>query len=363
MTRFFLLLGLLATLAACGKQPDDGPVAVSVIGDGLPALANPDRRALTPAEAVLVGATAQGLVRFDASGQIEPGLAIRWAVSDDGIYYDFRTAEESPINAEQTARAFRAAMAPTSRNALKFLFGAVAEVVAVTPEVVEFRLRAPRPNMLQLLAQPELALFDKQRNGTGPFRVLERAGGMLLLDPVADADTADLDEAERERRQVRLRGEPAAVAVARFEAGATALVLGGSFADLLIARAANLPANALRFDPALGLFGLEIASVEGFAGTAENRRALSMAIDREAIVAAFGGAPGWRVAETLVPDPLADLPAPAPPDFIATNLAIRRALARETVANWVAREGAPPRVRVAMPGGAGGRLLFGLLQL
>ena len=363
MTRKILLLGLLGLLAACGKQPDDGPVAVSVIGEGLPTLANPDRRALTPAEAVLIGATAQGLVRFDATGQIEPGLAIRWDVSDDGIYYDFRTAEESAIDAERTARAFRATMAPASRNALKFLFGAVDEVVAVTPEVVEFRLRAPRPNMLQLLAQPELALFDKRREGTGPFHVAHRTKHMLLLAPVPGPEIEDLDEAERERREVQLRGEPAALAVARFEAGKAALVLGGTFANLGVARAANLPANALRFDPVMGLFGLEIASTKRFAGTAENRRALSMAIDRDAIVRAFGAPPGWRIAETLVPGPLADLPTPASPDFIATNIAIRRALARESVATWVTREGSAPRVRVALPPGPGARLLFTLLRL
>ena len=39
---------------------------------------------------VLLQSTAQGLVRFDASGQIEPGLAERWIVIDNGMSYIFR---------------------------------------------------------------------------------------------------------------------------------------------------------------------------------------------------------------------------------------------------------------------------------
>ena len=35
---------------------------------------------------------AQGLVRFDGAGQVEPGLAERWNVSDDGLSYIFRLA-------------------------------------------------------------------------------------------------------------------------------------------------------------------------------------------------------------------------------------------------------------------------------
>ena len=358
----FLLLGLFAALVACNRQADDGPVTVSVVADTLPKIVDPDRHRLSSAEAVLLGATAQGLVRFDGTGQIEPGLAIRWDVSDDGIYYDFRTAEDSPIDAEQAARAFRATMRQSSRNPLKYLLGAVEEVVAVTPEVVEIRLGAPRPNMLQLLAQPEFALLGKKNEGTGPFRIARRTGHILLLTPVSSEEPEELDEEERERREVLLRGETTARAVARFEAGRTALVLGGTFADLGIARAAKLPANALRFDPVQGLFGLDIVSTKGFAGSTENRRALSMAIDRDAILRAFN-VPGWHVTETLVPAPLVDLAAPARPDFIDTNLAIRRALGRDSVDSWIAQKNAAPHIRVAMPPGPGAELLFTLLRL
>ena len=56
-----------------------------------------------------------------------------------------------------------------SRNPLKDTLGAVEEVVAMTDRVIEIRLRAPRPNLLQLLAQPEFGLI-REGQGTGPFQ-------------------------------------------------------------------------------------------------------------------------------------------------------------------------------------------------
>ena len=40
----------------------------------------------------------------------------------------------------------------------------------MTDRVIEIRLRAPRPNLLQLLAQPQLSII-REGQGTGPFRI------------------------------------------------------------------------------------------------------------------------------------------------------------------------------------------------
>ena len=82
------LLPLALLLAGCGKE-ESGPVTISAIGAS-PHIANPNREPLDPPSAVLLEAAAQGLVRLDASGEIEPALAQRWIVSDDGIRYLFR---------------------------------------------------------------------------------------------------------------------------------------------------------------------------------------------------------------------------------------------------------------------------------
>jgi peptide/nickel transport system substrate-binding protein len=270
----FILLSLF--VSACGGAGDDGPIAVSVIGRQ-PELVDPNRQALSAPSAALLLATAQGLVRFDGDGQIEPGLAIRWAVSDDGLYYTFRLPDDAAINAEKVARLLRAMIAPGSQNPVKPLLGTVDEIVAVTPEVVEIRLHAPQPRLLELFAQPEMALVTNG-SGTGPFAIAIRDRGALVLNLMRpEQEAVDAEEDGRSDR-LRLRGERAARAIARFQVGNARLVTGGSFADLPIVQVARPPAAALRFDPVHGLFGLAVVEREGFLGNVDHRRALAMAL-------------------------------------------------------------------------------------
>ena len=367
------LLALLAVaaLGGCQRRADDAPIEASVIGGPL-RVADPNRGPLPMPAAVLLEATAQGLVRFDAAGQIEPALAQRWIVADEGRSFIFRLrplrwGDGRRLDAEDVARRLRAMLAPRSRNPLKPLLGAIDEIVAVTPEVIDIRLVAPRPDLLPLLAQPEMAILSGE-TGSGPFVIARRSDGALLLRPLPDPDAdPDADPAAepappRPERDVRLHGERAGKAIARFAAGRAELVSGGTFADLAIARAATLRAGALRFDPVAGLFGLAIARGDGFLDDAENRRALAMALDRDRIVAAFD-IPGWRATATLVPAGLPDLGTPAAPDWIAMPFAARRAAAAAQIARWGAAHGAPAPLRVALPEGPGAQLLFALIRI
>jgi len=358
MRRSIFLLALLA--GACGGAADHGPADVSLIGDA-PALIDPSQRVLSPASAVLLSTVAQGLVRFDAAGQIEPGLAIRWDVSDDGLYYTFRLKDDPEIDAEDAAHILNAAIGPTSRNPLKPVLGAIEEIVAVTPDVIEIRLRAPRPNFLQLLAQPELAIIGKA-GGTGPMRIAKRSDATLIFDAIHDDDdgTGDDEADDHAAHEVRLRTERAALAVARFADGGTDAVIGGRFTDLPVARAAALPPRDLRLDPVAGLFGLAIVETDGFLGSAEGRRALSMAIDRALLGRIFGVA--WAGQSSLLPGGLPDLQRPTRPDWADTALVQRRSIAKEAVDRWVREQGAPPLLRVALPEGPGARLLLTLLR-
>ncbi|HEX8415583.1 MAG TPA: ABC transporter substrate-binding protein, partial [Sphingomicrobium sp.] len=72
-----LAAALSLSLTAGCRRPDSSAVKVVVIGPS-PRLVNPSERALSPSDEVLLGNLAQGLVRFDAGGQIEGGLAERW---------------------------------------------------------------------------------------------------------------------------------------------------------------------------------------------------------------------------------------------------------------------------------------------
>lgn len=359
---FFLpatVFGLMA--ASCGGKTDDSQLQVSVIG-GAAVIADPNAGPLDPAEASLITATAQGLVRYDAQGQIEPGLAIRWAISEDGLYYTFRLADITGLNADLVARHLRAVIARRSNNAIKPILGAIDEIVAVTPAVVEIRLKAARPNLLDLLAQPELAVITK-KVATGPLTIARNDKSFVLLQPMTPPDPDDaLRPSELERQSIRLRGERTSVAVARFVAGEADLVLSGRLTDFAIAQAGGFRARDIRFDPVSGLFGLEAIERGGFIGNGENRRALAMAIDRDRIGTAFGVA-SLQPSTTLVAPGTSELPQPAQPGWSANGLAARRTAASTIIRLWKqAHPDDPASVRIALPDHPGSRLLFALVR-
>jgi peptide/nickel transport system substrate-binding protein len=362
-TRLALMAALTALLAGCWSQDEPkGPVRVSIIGPQ-PHFAPIGRDEAPAPQATLLLAAAQGLVTLDASGRIEPGLAQRWIVSDDGLSYIFRLRRAEwqpgrPVTSDQLARILRVATAPDGRNRLAPFFSAVDEVVAVTPEILEIRLKHPRPHFLDLLTQPEMG-FILRGAGSGPYRISGNNKRVVTLAPIADPDFPDEQQA---RYPVSLRAERASRALSRYDRGSTDLVLGGSFADLAIARALDPPANQLRFDPARGLFGLAVTSQEGFLESAENRAAIAMAIDRDALVSAFA-VPGWRPMLSMVPDRL-ELPrAPVMPEWAALPLAERIAIARARVAAWRGNNAEFPRLSIALPDGPGSRLLFTRIAL
>ncbi len=344
-------------LAGCGVE-ETGPVAVSAIG-GEPRLVDPNRAPPDPPSAFLTEAVAQGLVRFNAEGDIEPALAQSWIISDDGLTYTFRLRRTNWIDgqrvtAEQVAARLRAALARNSRNPLKPVFGAVTEIVAMTEEVIVINLRGPRPNLLELLAQPELALIQNG-TGSGPYRLAASRDGVVRLQLVRGED----EETAPASPDILLRGEPGIRAVARFAGERRALVVGGTAGDLAYARAANLPNNALRFDPVTGLFGLSFNPRGGPLISAALRQALAMAIDRQAIASALG-VPGLGPRTSLVPPGVVELPNAAQPVWADQSLAQRRNEARRLIEELDLP--ATLRLRVAMPDGPGYRLIFAHLR-
>jgi peptide/nickel transport system substrate-binding protein len=361
MARRLLTFAALSLLAMAGCRKDEtGPVTVSAIG-AAPRLANPNRERLDAPSAYLLQSVAQGLVRFDATGDVAPGLAQSWIVSNDGLRYTFRLErakwpDGAPITAEQVVARLKAAVGPGSANPLKPLLGAIDEIETMTDEVLEIGLKAPRPNFLQLLAQPEMAIV-RGGSGSGPFVASPRGSDAFLLTA---PHREEEDEEAAEATPVLLRGEAAAMAVARFEAGESQLVLGGTVGDLPIARAADVPRGSLVFDPVAGLFGLSFGRTgAGPLARPEVRRALAMALDRQALVAALG-VPGLQPRETLLPAGIEGLAAPAAPAWTASALPARRAAAVRALAPIL--KGRRLHILVAMPEGPGWRLVFALLR-
>ena len=233
-----LLLGALAMLGGCQRQ-EGGTVRALVIGE-MPTLVEPAAGPISTSQAVLLGNVAQGLVSFDHDGNIVGGLAERWNVSDDGLLYIFRLQGGTwsggrKIVAEDVARLLRRAIARSSRNSLKDTAGAVTQVVAMTDRVLAIQLFAPRPHLLQLLAQPEFGLV-RNAQGSGPFTPAPQGRWLELTRTLP----SDEDEEPRVER-VMLIAAPAPAAIRAFTERKVDLVLGGTVADKPLAAAARLP--------------------------------------------------------------------------------------------------------------------------
>lgn len=362
MRRLFLMLLVLTVglvPAGCRKQPQ-GELKVVVIGDQ-PKMRDPALEQLSVPDAVLVQNVAQGLVRFDPGGNIVPGLAERWNVSDDGLSYIFRIASTQwpdgrKINAQQVAKILNRYLSGRSKASLRNSLGAVEDVVAMTDRVVEIRLLAPRPNLLPLLAQPEMAII-RSGYGTGPFRyTLASKKGELKL--VRDMNSPD-EEASR-KDELLLSGMAAPDAIAGFADAKSDLVLGGTFNELPYARRIKLPRNSIRFDPAAGLFGLVPTRTGGPLDDSGLRSILSQAIDRDAFVAAL------RIGNlapraTLLQSGLDGLGPPPQPAWLSIPLANRIAALQAGVERIFGRS-QKPVIRVALPKGPGGELLLQILM-
>ena len=351
-----LLLAAAAASATGCQRKTEGVVQVLVIGD-TPRLADPQRGPLSPGEAVLIDNAAQGLVRFDPRGQIEPGLAETWNVSDDGLSYIFRLANGNwpngrKITAEQVARMLRRMLATSSRDPLRDSLGAISDVVAMTDRVIEIRLDQPRPQLLQLLAQPEMGLVN-EGGGTGPFSV-ERPKGSKAIRLTREVEQPDEERPGKE--ELQLAGAKVGDAVQAFVDGEADLVLGGTFADLPVARAANPPRRALQFDPASGLFGLVPARSSGPIADPEVRRLLSQALDRDALINTLA-VPGLVSRATVLEPGLDSIPDPVPPAWTTASLAARRPDLAATAKRLFSGKPAPA-IDVALPEGPGADLLF-----
>jgi len=351
-----LAIALLATASCTGKR-DQSPVKVDLIGE-TSELADPLRASDMPAAKVMLGATAQGLLAFDARGEVMDALAESWIVEDGGQSYIFRLkriapADDEPIKADVVAGLLRQRF----RANPNWLAGLKPQVRAMTDRVIEIRLDAALPAFLQLLAQPQFAIMPDGK-GTGPYGA-KREETHLDLVPItgtmADEDAEAHEPPALEHRIVQ--ASSGARALVRFRERRTDLVLGGRFQHLLLVPAAGFEPTDLRVDPVSGLFGLALTGRSTFLADGNVRDALSRVINRGALAAAFA-LPGWATLDHPLPASLELDRAPTTPVWADSSRETRVAIAMQAVERWRSSHGEPPRLRIALPQGAGATLLF-----
>ena len=365
-----LMFAALAALGpiACGSGASD-LTRVAVIGPE-PKLVETVSAPLTVGEALIRGSVAQGLVRFDERGQVIPGLAERWNVSDDGLSYIFRLQtgewpDGRKIKADEVARIISRQLRTSSKNPLKDTLGAVREIVAMTDRVIEIRLNAPRPNLLQLLAQPEFGLV-RASVGTGPFQpataeqIAPLPASLKKLPGIFLAHRIRIPDAEDPVEKIHLSGGDAPKLIAAFAKGDLELVLGGTVADLPYAFLAKVPRGSRRFDPVAGLFGLQPTGRREALRERDVRRLLSSAIDRDALIAGLH-VNGLQPRATILQAGLEGVGAPLQPAWLGQP-AIERRQGLIAEARRLFGEVELPTLSVFLPTGPGGDYLLARLR-
>ena len=164
----------------------------------------------------------EALTRIDAEGNVGPGLAKSWTVSEDQTTYTFTLRDAAkfhngkPATAADVKFTLDRARAADSTNPQKAWFKAIADVQAPDAKTVVVRLSQPDGLFLfhmglgaAVIQSPETQLTDKQTPiGTGPFKFERWIAGdrvVLVRNPDYDGPKPAL-----ERVSFRFIADPAA---------------------------------------------------------------------------------------------------------------------------------------------------------
>ena len=276
----------------------------------------------------------EGLVTIDASGKIVPGVARRWDVSDNGLVYTFELAEDAawsdgtPVTAENFVAGFQRTLSPDTASAYAYLLYPIRnaqEVVsgdmpltalgveALGEHKLAIELHARAPYFLSVLTLPIAFPAAHEANigeerfsspdrfvGNGPFVLNEWHRGShigLRKNPrFRDAESVVVDEVSY------VATVQAAAELNMYRAGELDITftVPGSHVSLL----RESRPDELRIAPSLWLYYLAFDLSEAPFDDHSLRQALSMAIDREAIVRVPGR--GEQPAYGLIPEGVAN---------------------------------------------------------
>lgn len=279
----------------------------------------------------------EGLLTYDAAGELAPGAALSWEIEPGGINYRFRLREGAqwsdgqPLTAMDFVRAWQRALAPATqartgalmtplRNAAAVMAGSASPeslgVAASTPFELVVTLEAPTPWFLEVLAHPVSFPLPPSTTvayqaGEADAPALRPANGAYRL--VEWVPNAHIRLSRNERfhaahsvatgRVDYLPIDDASAELSRFRAGdldLTETIPAGRFDWIR----ENLP-EALRISPYLGSFWLGINLSKAPLGEdAGLRRALALAIDRDTLVRVVMGAgevPAWGIIPPGLP--------------------------------------------------------------
>lgn len=341
MTRICFRLPVLASglaallLAGCGDTAGpELPLRIDSIGQ-----AATDR--------LIAAAVSAGLTMRDSRGEVVPGLAQSWRVSDDGLFIVFRLragaqyADGRPVLAQDVVATI--ARARRAKGLLGEMLRGVSDVSAPLPDVVMLSLTTPQPEILELLATPALAIRPDRgaRMLAGPYVQVAQADGEDTSKDETDADPLSGPPTELRAnpyffaaastgpQAVTIRRASGQVAIGRFQRGDSDMVVGGRLESFSAASAMGTRAT---FSPerARAALLLLVNQKEGALADGRVRRALSLAVDRETLGQRLFGSAAAVGIPALSPPNLAG--SPVRTEWSDVPLASRREDARRLLA-------------------------------
>ena len=133
----------------------------------------------------------EGLTRINENGEILPGLAESWDVSDDGLTITFNLrqgiefADGSPFNADDVVFSIARIIGPDSVSGKPQLFSSIADVERIDDNTVRITLSEPDGLVLFNLGQGDGVIVNEATIdeigtnpiGTGPYMVGDRVEG------------------------------------------------------------------------------------------------------------------------------------------------------------------------------------------
>ena len=333
-----LLIAIVATaMPGCERDrginstetPLESPVVLRRGNGGDPHTLDPAKAEDNHAFRVLTD-LCEGLVTLDASGNVVAGAAETWTLSDDGLKYSFQLRQGlvwsngEDLTANHFVAGFQRTLAPelastygfllhSVRNAKEVALGSLPPsslgVSAPDPQTLVIELDSPAPHFLAVLAMPVAFPFlagpptggDKLADpqpfvGNGPFLLDDWTPGhriRLQKNPLFhDADSVHIDTVEYYAIQDLLSE------LNMYRAGEldiTASVPGANVEELRVSRESEL-----QIAPSLAIYYLAFDLSEAPFDDVALRQALSMAIDRRALVDVIGR--GEQPAYGLIPD-------------------------------------------------------------
>lgn len=335
-TLFWLLIILVIASGCDGDTaPDSASASTSIVyrGNG------GDPGSLDPALAEDIHAfniltdLYEGLVAESAMGELVPGVAESWTISDDRLVYTFQLRNDArwsngdPVTSHNFVNAFRRVSNPTTASVYGFLLEPILHfsevqggslpadqlaVSAIGDFVLEVRLREPTPHMLAVLAMPiAFPVHDSvvARGGFSDSELFVGNGAYGLLshsigDPTKlrrsstywDAASVAVDDI------VYLPIVDPGTEFNMYRAGE--LDITNTVPPEPMQSLKETMPDQLQIAPSLALYYLAFDLTEPPLDNKLLRQALNMAIDRERLVSLLGR--GEQAAYGVVPPRIAD---------------------------------------------------------